>query len=739
MNEIIGFVDHILFSNPENGFIVAKLKESHKKELTLVVGPMPSVQPGETLLCQGTWKNHPTHGKQFEVSSYSVRSPSDLAGIQKYLESGLIKGIGPVFSKKIVDKFGLDTLVILDQQMERLKEIQGIGKKKIEKIQECWAQQKSIREVMIFLRSFEISPSFAQKIFKRYGDQSLEKIKENPFALAQEIFGIGFKSADKIAQKMGFTLTDPKRIFSGIQYVLWEMTNDGHTCGLEKEFLEKAEKTLLIEKKLIQEMIDKMVLDNQLVRQELLFNGIPQNFLWLKPFFYSEEGIAKELARLKNAPSKIRKMDVSKAIDWVQKKLHIQFANAQIEGIKKSISEKFHIITGGPGTGKSTIINAILTITEKITDQIVLAAPTGRAAKRMSQITRRRAQTIHSLLEYDFGTKGFRKNKNNPLKGHLFIIDECSMIDTLLMFHLVRALPPDARLILVGDIDQLPSVGAGQVLKDLIISHICPVTQLVEIFRQAAGSTIILNAHKINRGEFPILGAEQWSDFQFFEVQEPLAIQKKILSLVSQELPQSKKFHPINDIQVLSPMKKGPLGTESLNLLLQNELNPSNTPFFRGGQRFHVGDKVMQIRNNYNKEVFNGDIGRIVRIDVSEQILEVTFDERRVGYEFHELEELSLSYAVSVHKYQGSECPCIVMPIHVCHFKLLYRNLLYTAVTRGKKRVVLVGTKQAIAMTIKNKDVQNRYTGLQSALNRNSLLTAEDGLPYEMMLPGFKD
>ncbi len=739
MEQILGFIDHILFSNPENGFIVAKLKESRKKELTLIVGNMPSVQPGETLLCEGIWKNHPVHGKQFEVASYSVRSPSDLLGIQKYLESGLIKGIGPVYAKKIVEKFGLDTLVILDQQPERLKEIQGIGRKKITTIQHCWSEQKSIREVIIFLRSYEISPSFAQKIFKRYGNKSLEKIKENPFALAKEIFGIGFKSADKMAEKMGFAPDDPKRISSGIEYVLWEMTSEGHTCALESSFLQEAGKILLVDHRLIQKTIDQMVLENLLVRQELLFEETAQKFLYLNAYYFSEDGIAKEIVRLKNTPSFIRKIEQDKAVEWVQKKIHIRLAQEQIEGIKKSLSEKLHVITGGPGTGKSTIINAILTITEKITDQIVLAAPTGRAAKRMSQITRRRAQTIHALLEYDFGSQGFRKNKENPLKGNLFIIDESSMIDTLLMFHLLRALPSHARVIFVGDIDQLPSVGAGQVLKDLIASNVCPVTRLVEIFRQSSGSSIILNAHKINNGEFPFLNNEPWSDFQFFELADPLQIQKKILSLVAQELP-AKKFHPIEDIQVLSPMKKGPLGTETLNLLLQNALNPSDSPFFRGGERFHIGDKVMQMRNNYNKEVYNGDIGRISSIDPGSQTVKVNFEGREAEYEFHELEELSLSYAVSVHKYQGSECPCIVMPIHLCHFKLLYRNLLYTAVTRGKKKVVLVGTKQAVAMTIKNKEVEKRYTGLKAALcKRNALPPPEAKSPYEMLLPGFND
>jgi exodeoxyribonuclease V alpha subunit len=737
MDQILGYVDHIVFSNPESGFTVAKLKESQKKELTLIVGSLPSIQPGETLLCEGSWKQHPTHGKQFEVASHSIRSPSDLFGIQKYLESGLIKGIGPVYAKKIVDAFGLDTLVVLDQNPRRLKEIAGIGEKKIEKIVECWSLQKSIREVMIFLRTYEISPSFAQKVFKRYGEKSLEKIKENPFSLAKEIFGIGFKSADKMAQKMGFSLNDPKRLSSGIEYLLWEMTNDGHTCSLEKELLLVAQQTLLVEASLIQVTIDKMVQEKQLVRKELLQGEGKKPFLWLNAYYYSEEGIAKEISRLKTQQCSIREIDLDKAIEWVQKRLHMQFAKAQIEGIRNSLFEKLHVITGGPGTGKSTIINAILTITEKITDQIVLAAPTGRAAKRMGQITKRRAQTIHSLLEYDFSTRGFKKNRENPLKGDLFIIDECSMIDTFLMFHLLRALPSHARLILVGDIDQLPSVGAGYVLKDLIASKVCFVTELTEIFRQASGSTIILNAHRINKGEFPLLSKESWSDFQFFEVQDPLDIQKKILSLVSTELPQTKHLDPFEDIQVLSPMKKGVLGCENLNLLLQNELNPSSTPFFRSGQRFHIGDKVMQTRNNYNKEIFNGDIGRILSIDPSEQILKVSFEGREVDFEFYELEELQLSYAVSVHKYQGSECPCIVMPIHVSHFKLLYRNLLYTAVTRGKKRVVLIGTKQAIAMTIRNKEVQKRYTGLQTALcNRNSWV--EEAPSYEMLLPGFK-
>ncbi|MGB7978418.1 MAG: ATP-dependent RecD-like DNA helicase, partial [Chlamydiales bacterium] len=586
-----------------------------------------------------------------------------------------------------------------------LYEIEGLGKKKIRQLKECWNEQRSIREVMVFLRSHGASPGYAQKIYKQYGDQSIAKVKENPYQLAKEIFGIGFKIADMIALKLDFALHSPERLAAGVEFVLWELANDGNTCFPVAEFTPIAAAILGVDNQLIEKTIDHLV-EKQIVKQ----NGM----IWLKLYFAYEQSIARDLLRLIGGKQAVRSIHTEKAVGWVQEKLSIQFAEQQKTAVMQALTDKVHIITGGPGTGKSTITNAILAISYKLTNKIILAAPTGRAAKRMTQITHKLAFTIHALLEMDFASKSFKRSRENPLDCDLLIIDEASMIDTQLLFYLLRAVPTKARLLLVGDIDQLPSVGAGTVLRDLIGSNKIGVTCLTEIFRQAKGSKIITNAHRINHGEFPELSTNERSDFHFIAADTPEAISEIILRLVSEEIPKLWNYNPIDDIQVLSPMKKGGIGVEMLNDALQNLLNPSNKPIFRAGKRFHLHDKVMQIKNNYDKNIYNGDIGRIV--DLKENIVLVRFDDREIEYDLADLDELVLAYATSVHKYQGSECPCVVIPIHTSHFKLLHRNLLYTAVTRGKRLVYLVGTTKAIAISIHNNQVQKRHTGLEKAI-----------------------
>jgi exodeoxyribonuclease V alpha subunit len=707
---LAGYIEAIVFTQPENGFTVARLKESKKKDFTIIVGYLPSLQPGETVVCKGAWKIHPSHGRQFEVVDYTVEMPNDVVGIQKYLESGLVKGIGPVFAHKIVGKFGANTLSVIDQTPHKLLDIPGLGEKKLESLIECWKAQKSIREVMIFLRAHGASPAYAQRIYKTYGDQSIQKVKENPYNLAKDIFGIGFKIADGIALKLGFTVHSPERIKAGIEFVLWELSNEGHTCYPLKDFLPFAKEALEVEVSLIETEVKALIQNNFLIKQgEMIF---------LKPFFAYEMGIAQDLLSLAKSPQTIRQIDAVKAANWAEEKLGIQFAQQQKEAIIQSLTNKVHIITGGPGTGKSTITHAILGVTDRLTSKIILAAPTGRAAKRMTQITHRKAFTIHSILEMDFSSGGFKRGKDKPLDCDFIIIDEASMIDTPLLFSLLRAIPKGARILFVGDIDQLPSVGPGTVLRDIIQSGAIPVTKLTEIFRQAKGSKIITNAHRINQGEFPSLATSPDSDFHFIEAETPEAIQQIILQLVGEEIPRKWNFDRIEEIQVLSPMKRGIIGSELLNDALQTLLNPSDKPLFRAGRKFHVHDKVMQIRNNYDKGISNGDIGKIESIDAKEQMLVVSFDGKLIEFPFAELDELVLAYATSVHKYQGSECPCIVIPIHTSHFKLLHRNLLYTAVTRGKKQVYLVGTKKAIAIAIHNDQVQKRYTGLKEWLQQ---------------------
>lgn len=716
---LVGSIEAIVFTEPDNGFTVARLKEPKKRELTVIVGYLPSLQPGEEVSCRGVWKFHPSHGKQFEVQDYTVQMPSDVVGIQKYLESGLVKGIGPVFAKKIVDHFGKNTLDVIDETPDQLLQVEGIGEKKVEKIISCWKVQKAIREVMVFLRGHGVSPGYAQRIYKTYGDSSIAKVRENPYNLARDVFGIGFKMADAVALKLGFTLYSPERIRAGIEFVLWELTQEGHTCYPTETFPALAEKILEVPLEAIVREMEALQ-----AKERLVLEG---GFVWLGPFFGFEKGIADHFHRLSTSLPILRSIDVQRAVLWAEEKLAISFAWQQKEAIFQALSQKVHIITGGPGTGKSTITNAILRVAEKLSTKILLAAPTGRAAKRMSEITRRKAFTIHALLEMDFVSGGFKRNGDNPLDTEFLIVDEASMIDTPLLFYLLRAIPSNAKVLFLGDIDQLPSVGPGNVLRDILQSNTVGVSRLTEIFRQAKGSKIITNAHKINEGMFPSLVTPVDSDFHFTEAETPEAILQVILELITQEIPHRWHFDRIEEIQVLSPMKKGGIGIEMLNENLQRILNPSVSPLFRVGSRFHVGDKVMQLRNNYTKKVYNGDIGRISTIDREEQRVTILFDGNMVDYEFGELDEIVLAYATSVHKYQGSECPCIVMPIHTSHFKLLQRNLLYTAVTRGKKQVYLVGSKKAIALAIQNNAVELRHTGLLRALQKRYSIAMSPG------------
>jgi exodeoxyribonuclease V alpha subunit len=716
MEQISGYIERLTFHNLENGFTVAQLKQGNQPNLICLVGFMPGIQPGQSVRCYGEWKNHLIHGRQFDVSRFEVEAPADLVGIRKYLGSGLIKGIGPKFAERIVDRFGLKTLDIIETHPEKLLEVPGLGAKKMELLKVCWEEQKSIRNVMIFLQSFGVSPAFAQKIFKSYGKHSIDKVKENPYRLAREIIGIGFKTADVLAQKMGIEPNSPQRLDAGIEYVLSELASEGHVCYPVEELVKSVEEALSIESGLLTDRLNYLHKEEFIELKDLMEGHEKRPFAWLRKLYLSEIGIASELRRLQKGQSTLRPIDTERALTWVQEQLKIELAANQKEAIAQAVTGKIQIITGGPGTGKSTITNAILAISSKLTGNILLAAPTGRAAKRMNEITGYKAKTIHSLLEYDFKGGGFKRKRDNPLECDLIIVDEASMIDTYLMYSLLKAIPNHARVVFVGDIHQLPSVGPGTVLKDIISSRTVPVTTLTEIFRQAAGSHIILNAHRVNKGIFPQIYNGQDSDFFFIEQKESEEVLNTIIKLVAQRLPNRYGFNPIEGIQVLAPMKKGVIGTENLNQALQEILNPRENALVRGGQKFQVGDKVMQTRNDYNKEVFNGDIGYILDIDPNDQQVLIQFEEREIAYDYNDLDELVLAYAISVHKFQGSECPCVVMPVHTSHFMLLQRNLLYTGITRGKKLVVLVGTKQALSMAVRKDDVQKRHTSLQQTL-----------------------
>ena len=715
MEELLGVLERVTFQSEESGFLVGQLKVAAFRDLVPIVGCFSIVQPGETLRCFGRWQVHPSHGRQFAVTRYEIEAPATLLGIRKYLGSGLVKGIGPKFASRIVDKFGLDTLDVLEKEPHRILEIPGFGQKKLDRIVNCWKEQKEIRQLMIFLQAQEVSPALAHKIFRCYGASSIAKIRENPYGLAKDVHGIGFKTADRIAAKLGVEKEAAQRLDAGVEFSLFTLSNEGHTCYPLDPFLEEASKILEVPPLLLQARIIALEAEGRIVLRENALENHPIT-IWSRSFYQTELGVAKELQRLREGRAMLRAVDAKRAVAWVQQQLSIQLAEQQQQAVEWAILHKILIITGGPGTGKSTLIQSILRIYSYLTHQIVLAAPTGRAAKRMSEVTQHAASTIHSLLEYDFQKGGFKKNRENPLACDLLIVDEASMLDLSLLYSLLKALPDKAKLVLVGDVHQLPSVGPGSVLKDLIASRKLPVVSLTQIFRQAAGSSIIQNAHRIQQGKLPAFQSAPHADFFFIEEKEPEKLATLLLELVQDRLPRRYGFDPMKEIQLLSPMRRGIVGTDQLNRLLQASLNPQEWGLVRGGEKFQLHDKVMQIRNNYQKEVFNGDIGFVVALDPEEQQLVVAFEGKEIVYEFHELDELTLAYAISVHKFQGSESPCILFPVHTTHYMLLQRNLVYTALTRGKKIVVMAGEKRAVAIAVQKTDGLSRYTQLKEAV-----------------------
>ena len=719
LSKIQGQIERITFANEENGFTIARLKTKGEKDLVTVVGSLPGINPGEVLELLGEWSNHPKFGQQFKVVKFKSVMPATAAGIEKYLGSGLIKGIGPIMASRLVNKFGVDTLEIIDTNPERLEEVEGIGEKRVQMIRNAWDAQKEIREVMVFLQGHGVSSTYSAKIYKQYGQGSIKVVQENPYRLAADIFGIGFKTADKIAGNLGIDRNSEIRAEAGILYVLHELADDGHVYYPYEPLIEACQKILEVDKEIIIKALAKLFEERKIVLEDL--NDLKEEFtpnnkgVYLTGYHVAEQNIALKLKILLNSPSNLRQIDEDKALEWVQTRLDIQLTEKQKEGVKTAIKQKVMVLTGGPGTGKTTIIKAILEIYQRLTPKIVMGAPTGRAAKRMSEATGWEAKTLHRVLEWSPKEMGLKKDGDHPLDADVVIVDEASMIDNLLMHHFLKAVPKGSVLVLVGDVNQLPSVGAGNVLKDIIASGLVPVVELNEIFRQAMGSLIITNAHRINQGEFPRIPdpkEETLQDFYFIQKEKPEDVLATILDLVTNRIPSRFKINPIDGIQVLTPMHRGVIGAENLNKVLQEALNKSQVELPRGGRIYKLGDKVMQIKNDYDREVFNGDIGRITRIDPEEQEVTVEFDGRQVEYDFSDLNELLLAYAVSVHKSQGSEYPVVVIPVHISHYMLLQRNLLYTGVTRARKLVIIVGTKKALSIGIRNNKIQKRFTGL---------------------------
>ncbi|MDB6037684.1 MAG: ATP-dependent RecD-like helicase [Verrucomicrobiales bacterium] len=711
-----GLIERVTFFNEENGFAVLKVKaQGHRDEIT-VLGSLPSVNAGEWVTAEGQWIRDREFGLQFRAAILTSTAPTTREGIEKYLGSGMVKGIGPIYAKKLVAMFSEKIFDVIETASARLEDVNGIGPKRRKQIKDAWAEQKIIRDIMVFLHSQGVSTSRAVRIYKTYGENAIEKVRTNPYALARDIHGIGFKTADQIAQKIGISFDSLLRACAGLSYILQQATGEGH-CGLPIDLLkEESCKLLGVEEKIVTDALERTLGGNDLVREEI--QG--QELVFLPNLKRAEETIAEQIGRLRNSASNFPPIDFEKAVAWCQQKTGKELAPSQRDALKLALTSRVLIITGGPGVGKTTLVNAILLILRAKNVKCLLCAPTGRAAKRLSDTTGVEAKTIHRLLEFQPGTGRTARNQESPLDCDLLVVDETSMVDVSLMANLFRALPKNASLLMVGDIDQLPSVGPGMVLRHLIESRVVPVVRLTEVFRQAAHSRIITNAHRINEGGLPEVAASgNDSDFFFVEREEPDQIAATLVEMVKKRIPAKFGLDPIRDVQVLSPMNRGSLGIRELNVRLQNELNPErmDEPLLeKFGWKFRPRDKVIQTENNYDKAVFNGDIGQIVKIDTIEREVTVRFEEREVIYDYGELDEVSLAYAITIHKSQGSEFPAVVIPVATQHYMLLQRNLVYTGITRGKKLVVLVGQKKALSIAVKNNRTEHRFSGLLARL-----------------------
>lgn len=699
-------VERITYQNPENGYSVLKVKVKGYNDLVTLVGNLLEVPVGSVLLCRGEWKVDKRYGSQFVAATWEETMPATVYGIEKYLGSGLVKGIGPRFARAIVQRFGTETIDIIETEIERLYEVPNIGRKRVAKIRESWEKQKDIKNVMLFLQGYGVSTAYAAKIYREYGKESIDKVRENPYRLADDIWGIGFKTADGIAAKMGYGKEDPRRCRSGILYTLGQLSDEGHVYAGEEQLVKTAGQLLEAGETAIRDTLAGMLQAEDLI--------LDKDAIYLPPFYHAECGTSRRLRDLAQSTGRSL-FDGLFDPSSLTAETGIEYDEVQLAAIRQAVTSKVMVLTGGPGTGKTTTTQGIIAALKKAGLRVLLAAPTGRAAKRMSEATGMEAKTIHRLLEYN-PQDGYKRNDENPLEGDALIVDECSMIDILLMNNLLKAVPVGMRLVFVGDIDQLPSVGAGNVLRDIIDSQRIPVVRLVRIFRQAQKSRIVMNAHTINQGRFPDTSNGRDTDFFFMREDDPERAAETIVRLVKERLPRAYRESP-DRIQVLTPMQRGVVGAANLNLLLQQALNPSGPSLNRGGYTYRQGDRVMQQRNNYDKDVFNGDLGYIREVDTEERTLKVDFDGKWVEYDVTELDELTLAYATTIHKAQGSEYPIVVMPVLMTHFVMLQRNLIYTGITRAKKICVLIGATKALAYAVRNVSVLKRNTSLRERLN----------------------
>ncbi len=755
--QLTGVIERITFHNLDNGYCVLKVSARGHRDVITVVGHSQQIVAGEYVTANGEWVTDRTHGIQFKADEIKTNPPHTPEGIAKYLGSGLVKGIGPKYAKRIVEVFGDNTLEVIDKSPTFLSQVKGIGPKLVEKIRKSWEEQRESRKIMVFLQSHGIGTARAVRIYKEYGDQAIEMIKSNPYRLSTDIWGIGFATADELALKLGLPRDSPFRAQAAVRHVLQEAIGDGHVGFPEELLREHAAEMTEIEPAAITDAIEQLRITDEVVRdsvQAAQGSGVRRqetvresgvrgqesentesdsrsvssptpdsrlpttdSLVFLKPLFLAELGVARSIRALAKGPHPMPTVDVSAAIGWAEKRMGIAFAESQRAAIRAAVTHKMLVVTGGPGTGKTTIVRAIIEMFLAKSLDVLLCAPTGRAAKRLAESTGREAKTIHRLLEFDPGRRDFVRNRENPLDADLLVVDETSMVDVVLMNRLLQAVPPWACMVFVGDVDQLPSVGAGSVLTDLIESKTVPVARLTEIHRQAGSSWIVRAAHAVNRGEEPEsapTGSD--GDFFFVEANEPEAVIGIIRQMVTERIPRKFGLDPFRDIQVLTPQVKTALGVQNLNRELQAALNPGGPgvqEVKRFDTAFRVGDKVMQMRNNYDREVFNGDIGRVAGIDADDQLLVVEFEGRPVEYDFNDLDELQLSYACSIHKSQGSEYPAVVIPVHSQHYVMLQRNLLYTGITRGRKLVALVGSRKALWRAVTNAETSQRFTLLK--------------------------
>lgn len=717
-SELQGQVEKVTFFNEANGFTIAKVRVAGRPEPVTVVGRLLGPAPGEVLKIQGGWVRHPRFGEQFEAETYQVVQPTTKEGVEKYLGSGLIKGLGPETARRIVARFGAEALEVIDRTPKRLLEVEGIGRKKLAMIEAAWQGQRQVREVMLFLQSHGVSTAYAVRILKTYGPRAMQVLQGNPYRLATDIHGIGFVTADRIAGKLGLSRDDPLRVEAGVEFVLLRLSEQGHVYYPLDRLTAACERMLQVNPVAVEAALASASAAGRVVVEALDGSGDGSRAVYPAALLVAESGVADRLRTLLASSRAIRPIDPERAMAWVQERLGLTLSESQEQAVLAAAEHKVLVITGGPGTGKTTLIHAILRIFQRIGVPVFMAAPTGRAAKRMHEATGFEAKTIHRLLAFNPHLGRFLKNEQDLLDCDLLIVDEASMIDVTLMHHLLRALKPEATLILVGDVSQLPSVGPGNVLGDVVASGAVPVVRLTEIFRQARQSLIVVNAHRINEGRMPILEAPApgLGDFYFIEQEDPDQVLRIIVDLARERIEKRFGLKGVDEVQVLTPMHRGVVGTTNLNEQLQAVLNPGQGGLKRGDRLFRPGDKVMQVRNNYDKEIFNGDIGRIVRIDPENQELVIDFDGRPVTFDFSDLDQIVLAYAISVHKSQGSEYPAVILPLLPQHYLLLQRNLIYTAVTRARRLAVLVGSKKALAFAIRNNDTRLRYTGLAHRL-----------------------